>query len=68
MQIAVQTSWLNCIRYYFPPLHLFRCGDLGAAGDAAKQAGPGLADIHTLLQVTGGVTDFFLYKMRLYLC
>jgi len=30
--------------------YCLRCGDIGAASEAARQAGPGLADIHSLLQ------------------
>ena len=35
-------------------MYLYRCGDIGAASEAARQAGPGLADIH--------VTIMYLYR------
>lgn len=34
-----------------------RCGDLNAACEAARQAGPGLGDIHTLLQELSASAD-----------
>jgi len=37
--------------------YCLRCGDLGAASDAARQAGPGLGDVHTLLQELNAATD-----------
>eukprot|EP00088_Acartia_fossae_P030106 TRINITY_DN31070_c0_g1_i1.p1 TRINITY_DN31070_c0_g1~~TRINITY_DN31070_c0_g1_i1.p1 ORF type:complete len:556 (-),score=108.67 TRINITY_DN31070_c0_g1_i1:128-1717(-) len=37
--------------------YCLRCGDLEAACEAARQAGPGLGDIHTLLQEVNSSAD-----------